>query len=405
MPGCSFDPQPSRVTIFIDMAQPDKRGTITASVLAVDDDPAILRLLGSALSRAGYEVFAAQSGKEALAVLEKERVDVIFTDLAMPGMPGLEFVRHVRERDADLPILVITGAPGMDSAIESIDVGVFRYLTKPITPAEIVRAASDAVHARALAQARRAAYSHVVTTTQPEPNRDALMRALESAWLAAQPIVRLSEKRVFAYEALLRTKSTELPHPGAVFGAAEALSMVPTVARVVRKHAVQLVETLPGGALLFLNLHPLELLDDSLFQSSSALSHHAGRIVLEMTERTSLESIPDARSRVAALKELGFGIALDDMGAGYAGLTSFAMLEPQYVKIDLSLVRNVDREPMKQTLIRNVVHLAQEVGIDAIAEGVESRAEAEMLLSIGCPMQQGYLFARPAPPFVEPYWW
>jgi EAL domain-containing protein (putative c-di-GMP-specific phosphodiesterase class I) len=393
------------VTIFIDMAQPDKRGKNTARVLAVDDDPSILRLLGSSLSRAGYQMFDAQSGKEALAVLEREQVDVIFTDLAMPGMTGLEFVRHVRERDADLPILVMTGAPGMDSAIESIDVGVFRYLTKPITPAEIVRAVSDAVHARALAQARRAAYSHVVTTSAPAPSRDALMRALESAWLAAQPIVKLAEKRVFAYEALLRTKSTELPHPGAVFGTAEALSMVPTVARVIRKHAVQLVEKLPAGTLLFLNLHPLELLDDALFQSSSALSQHAGRIVLEMTERTSLESIPDARSRVAALKELGFGIALDDMGAGYAGLTSFAMLEPQFVKIDLSLVRNIDREPMKQTLIRNVVHLAHEVGIDAIAEGVESRAEAEMLISIGCPTQQGFLFARPAPPFVDPTFW
>jgi EAL domain-containing protein (putative c-di-GMP-specific phosphodiesterase class I) len=245
----------------------------------------------------------------------------------------------------------------------------------------------------------------VVTTSQPAPSRDALMRALESAWLAAQPIVRLPERRVIAYEALLRTKSTELPHPSAIFAAAEALSMVPTVARVVRKHAVRLAETLPPDTLLFLNLHPLELLDDALFQSSSLLSQHASRIVLEMTERSSLESIPDARSRVAALKELGFGIALDDMGAGYAGLTSFAMLEPQYVKIDLSLVRDVDREPMKQSLIRNVVHLAQEVGIDAIAEGVETRAEAEMLLSIGCPMQQGYLFARPVAPYVNPTWW
>ncbi|MET0344411.1 MAG: EAL domain-containing response regulator [Polyangiales bacterium] len=390
------------------MAQPDKRspaGKATASVLAVDDDPAVLRLLGSALSRAGYHTLDAPSGKEALTILEKEQVDVIFTDLAMPGMTGLEFVRHVRDRDPDLPILVITGAPGMDTAIESIDVGVFRYLTKPITPAEIVRAASDAVHARQLAQARRAAYSHVVTTSHPEPSREALLGALDTAWLAAQPIVSPSERKVIAYEALLRTKSTELPHPGAVFGAAEALSMVPTVARVIRKHAVTLAETIPPGVLLFLNLHPLELLDDALFQSSSLLSQHASRIVLEMTERTSLESIPDARSRVAALKELGFGIALDDMGAGYAGLTSFAMLEPQFVKIDLSLVRNVDSEPMKQTLIRTIVHLTHEVGIDVIAEGVETKAEAEMLVTIGCPLQQGYLYARPAPPYVTPTWW
>jgi EAL domain-containing protein (putative c-di-GMP-specific phosphodiesterase class I) len=237
-----------------------------------------------------------------------------------------------------------------------------------------------------------------------EPSRETLLRALETAWLAAQPIVQFEEQRVVAYEVLLRTKSTELPHPGAVFGAAEALGMVPTVARVIRKHAVTVAETLPEGTLLFLNLHPLELLDDSLFQSSSPLSLQANKIILEMTERTSLESIPDARSRVAALKELGFGIALDDMGAGYAGLTSFAMLEPEYVKIDLGLVRNVDTEPMKQTLIRTIVRLTQEVGIDVIAEGVESKAEAEALRQIGCTLLQGYFFARPAPPFAEVRW-
>ncbi|HEY6876618.1 MAG TPA: EAL domain-containing protein [Polyangiales bacterium] len=376
----------------------------TASVLAVDDDPAMLRLLASALGRAGYRTVDALSGAQALTLLETEKVDAIITDLAMPGMPGLEFMRRVRERDPDLPILVITGAPAVDTAIGSIDVGVFRYLTKPVTPAEIVRATSDAVHARALAQVRRAAYSHLVTSNQSEPSRDALLAALDSSWLACQPIVRRDGKQVLAYEALLRTKSTELPHPGAVFNAAEQLDMISNVGRVVRRHAALLCEKLPAGALLFLNLHPYELLDDALYQPGSPLTAHAGQIVLEMTERTSLERIPDARSRVAALKELGFRIALDDMGAGYAGLTSFAILEPEFVKIDLGLVRNVDSEPMKQTLIRTIVRLAQDLGIDVIAEGVETPAESIALDALGCTLQQGYLFARPAPPFVSVNW-
>jgi EAL domain-containing protein (putative c-di-GMP-specific phosphodiesterase class I)/AmiR/NasT family two-component response regulator len=376
----------------------------TASILAVDDDPVMLRLLASALGRAGYRTLDASSGEEALALLESERVDAIITDLAMPGMPGLEFMRHVRERDPDLPILVITGAPAIDTAIGSIDIGVFRYLTKPITPAEIVRAASDAVHARALAQVRRAAYTHVTSTSHTEPTREALLRALETSWLAAQPIVSVENCTIVAYEALLRTKSTELPHPGAVFSAAESLDMVAAVGRTVRRHAAKLAENMPGESLLFLNLHPLELLDDALFQASAPLTRFARHIVLEMTERTSLERIPDARSRVAALKELGFRIALDDMGAGYAGLTSFAMLEPDYVKIDLGLVRNVDSEPMKQTLIRTIVRLAQDLEIAVIAEGVETRAEADTLHAIGCPLLQGYFFARPAPPFVDVSW-
>lgn len=375
-----------------------------ASILTVDDDPAVLGLFMSALGRAGYRALRAESGARALELLEAEHVDAIITDLAMPGMPGMEFMRRVRERDPDLPILVITGAPDMGTAIESIDVGVFRYLTKPITPAEIVRAASDAVHARALAKARRAAFRHVASIPPAGPSADTLLQALETSWLAAQPIVRVADRRIVAYEALLRTRSTELPHPGAVFNAAEQLGMLTTVARTVRRHAISLAETLPDDSLLFLNLHPEELLDDALFQPSAPLSKHARRIVLEMTERMSLESIPDARSRVAALKELGFRIALDDMGAGYAGLTSFAMLEPQYVKIDLGLVRNVDTEAIKQTLIRTIVRLAEDLGIDVIAEGVETRAEAEVLASIGCPLLQGYLFARPAPPFAEVTW-
>ena len=183
-------------------------------------------------------------------------------------------------------------------------------------------------------------------------------------------------REIIAYEALFRTKNTELPNPGAVFSAAESLDMVAIVGRVVRRHAATLADTLPPDTLLFLNLHPLELLDDALYQAGSPLTRHAGKIVLEMTERMSLERIPDARSRVAALKELGFRIALDDMGAGYAGLTSFAMLEPEYVKIDLGLVRNVDSEPMKQTLIRTIVRLAEDLEIDVIAEGVETAAEA-----------------------------
>ena len=376
----------------------------TASILAVDDDPVMLRLLATALNRAGYRSIDAESGEQALAILDRERVDAIITDLAMPGMAGLEFMRHVRERDPDLPILVITGAPAMDTAIGSIDIGVFRYLTKPITPAEIVRAASDAVHARALAQVRRAAYTHVFNTSQAEPTREALLGALDSSWLAAQPIVDIGRRQIVAYEVLLRTKSSELPHPGAVFSAAESLDMVATVGRAVRRHASKLAGEMPTDTLLFLNLHPLELLDDALFQAGAPLTRHASNIVLEMTERISLERIPDARSRVAALKELGFRIALDDMGAGYAGLTSFAMLEPEYVKIDLGLVRNVDSEPMKQTLIRTIVRLAQDLDIDVIAEGVESRAEAETLAGIGCSLLQGYFFARPALPFVDVTW-
>src|SRR5689334_16906937 len=101
------------------------------SVLALDDDRTLLDVYSRAFARAGYRCITTQNGAEALSRIATEAIDVVITDLSMPGMSGVEFMRRVRERDADLPILVVTGAPAIDNAIDSIDAGVFRYITKP----------------------------------------------------------------------------------------------------------------------------------------------------------------------------------------------------------------------------------------------------------------------------------
>jgi EAL domain-containing protein (putative c-di-GMP-specific phosphodiesterase class I) len=367
-------------------------------VLLVDDDAALLAMFARVLGAAGYEPVQSSSGKDALEKLTRSPIDGVVTDLAMPGMSGLEFVQHVRTRDPELPIIVLTGAPAFDSAVRSIDFGVFRYVMKPIEPNELVRAVSDAVHTRALAKARKAAFDE---TTRPAGTEDlaVLERALASVWLAVQPIVYQARCGVVAYEALLRTHDQTLRDPGAVLSAAERLGQLPAVGRAVRARAAELMPRMPVDTQLFMNLHPVDLLDELLFQRSEGLSAFADRIVLEITERSSLEHIPDVRSRVNALKRLGYKIALDDMGAGYAGLTSFAVLQPQFVKIDLSLVRDVDRDPIKQTLVRTLVGLARELRIEVIAEGVETMGERECLSGLGVELMQGYLFARPGPPF------
>ena len=373
------------------------------SVLLVDDDPALLAMYARVLERAGYQAVQSASGEDALEKLARSQVDAVITDLSMPNMSGLEFVQHVRTRDPELPLIVLTGAPAFDSAVRSIDFGVFRYLMKPIEAHELVRAISDAVHARALAQARKAAFEE---TTRPAgtPTRAVLERALASVWLAVQPIVSPDSFKVVAYEALLRTRDQTLRDPGAVLSAATQLGQLPAVGRVVRARAAELMPSLPADTLLFINVNPIDLLDERLFQRADALSAFAERIVLEITERSSLEHVPDVRSRVTALKRLGYRIALDDMGAGYAGLTSFAVLQPQYVKIDMSLVRDVDQDPIKQTLIRTLVGLARDLRIDVIAEGVETAHERQCLTALGVELLQGYLFARPGAPFpvVEP---
>lgn len=122
-------------------------------------------------------------------------------------------------------------------------------------------------------------------------------------------------------------------------------------------------------------------------------------MVIEITERDALDGVKDARARVQRLKERGFRIAIDDLGAGYAGLTSFAVLEPHLVKIDMSLVRNVHLEPAKRKLVRAIVSLSSDLGMAVVAEGVENAQERDVLVDQGCDLLQGYYFARPGPAF------
>ncbi len=163
----------------------------------------------------------------------------------------------------------------------------------------------------------------------------------------------------------------------------------------------QTLDAHPVDGLLFVNVHAMELADDRLVSSDAPLSRHAGRVVLEVTERAPLEKIRDATSRVAQLRALGYRIAVDDLGAGYAGLTSFAHLEPDVVKVDMSLIRGIDSSPMKQKLLGSIVGLCHDLGIEIIAEGIETAAERDTLVRLGGDLCQGYLFARPEKPWAS----
>jgi EAL domain-containing protein (putative c-di-GMP-specific phosphodiesterase class I) len=156
--------------------------------------------------------------------------------------------------------------------------------------------------------------------------------------------------------------------------------------------------------LLFMNLRALDLEDPALFEPDNPLLPLAARVVLEITERESLSAVPEARDRIASLRERGFRVAIDDLGAGYAGLTSFALLEPEFVKIDMSLVRDVDRNPTKQKLIRSMTVVCHELGMPVVAEGIETIAERDAVVELGCDLLQGYHLGRPGRAFPQYRW-
>lgn len=155
---------------------------------------------------------------------------------------------------------------------------------------------------------------------------------------------------------------------------------------------------------LFVNMNPADLEDEELVGGTSPLCAHADRVVLEVTERESLDRVRDVPSKIRSLRSHGFRLAVDDLGAGYSGLTSLAVLEPEFVKLDMALVRHIQENQAKQRLVRSMTQLCSEMSIGLIAEGVEFEAERATLETLGCKLLQGYLFAHPGPPFPVPAW-
>lgn len=382
-------------------------GAAPGRVLLVDDEVALTRSLARFLKRANFECTLASSADEALHKIMAARYDVIVTDIHMPGTSGVDLLRVVRAYDLDVPVILMTGGPDVASAIQAVELGALLYLCKPFDMDQLVRAVSKAAKLHAMARLKREGLRLLGQEDRAgvaEGLSVSLDGALRSLSLALQPIVSVRSQRIFAYEALMRSSEPSLACPGDVLDAAERLDRVHEVGRAVRVLAAEALNNLPHDVLLFVNLHPKELLDKHLTDASSALAQSASRVVLEITERASLEDVPDTQARVSVLRQLGYRFALDDLGAGHAGLGGFTKCEPEFVKLDMSLTRNIHQSPARKRLFRGLYSLAVELDATVIAEGVELTEERDVLAAFGCDYMQGYFFAKPAFQPSEVHW-
>jgi EAL domain-containing protein (putative c-di-GMP-specific phosphodiesterase class I) len=374
--------------------------------LLVDDDEMLVRSYSRTLASEGYDVEMRYDGEAAVEAIRRDVYDVVVSDIDMPRLGGLALLERIRAHDLDIPVVLITGAPSLETAMAAIEHGALRYLPKPVEAGRLRAITADAIRLHRIARAKRQALDLAGGEDRLVGDRAGLVAsfgsALRSLWMAYQPIVSWSRREVFGYEALLRSREPSLPHPGAVLDAAERLHRLHELGRAIRTRASEPAIALPHGPALFVNLHTQDLLDDELFDPQTPLAKIAPRVVLEITERASLHAIRDVHSRIAGLRAMGYRIAVDDLGAGYAGLTSFAQLEPEVVKLDMSLVRGIDRQTTKQTLVRTMIAMCREMGMQIVAEGIETPEERDAIVEAGCDLLQGYLFARPGPAFPAP---
>jgi EAL domain-containing protein (putative c-di-GMP-specific phosphodiesterase class I) len=210
-----------------------------------------------------------------------------------------------------------------------------------------------------------------------------------------QPIVEIATGQAFAQEALVRCKNLEYPTPPELFEAAAKEEACGRLGRMIREIAFETC----GDIALFVNLHPQELSSRWLVQPDDPIGFHSKPVYLEITESAALTHFDLCRG---VLKELcrrtGARLVVDDFGAGYSNLERVVDLEPEVIKLDLVLTRDIQNHKPKQIVVRHMVNMCRELGARVVAEGVEALDELRCVRDLGVQYAQGYLLAYPAAP-------
>jgi EAL domain-containing protein (putative c-di-GMP-specific phosphodiesterase class I) len=218
-----------------------------------------------------------------------------------------------------------------------------------------------------------------------------------------EPIVDVNTRTVFGYESLARgPEGTDLYSPVALFGAAQQHDMVFELDCLCRASGLKGAIDFPSETKLFLNVLPTSIHDpdfqpDRLIKTLEECRLSPNDVVFEISEQESIDNLAAFRELNDEYRSLGFQFALDDTGSGYAGLEELIELQPEYIKMDRSVVSGVDQDPARQDVLSAFLDVAKKMGARVIGEGLDTVEELETLGHLGIHFGQGWLFGRPTP--------
>jgi EAL domain-containing protein (putative c-di-GMP-specific phosphodiesterase class I) len=375
-------------------------------VLVIDDEPAVLRVLGLLLERHGFRVDTVSNARDGLKLLEQETFHVVLSDIIMPELSGVDFLRELRRHDLDVPVILMTAGPTLDSALDAIEYGAQQYLLKPVEPESLVQSVGRAAALGELARLKRQALALTSRETLPYGDRATLeavlTRAFDTIRVVFQPIVSMSQRKLVGYEAFLRCDELLFASYGALLGAADRIGWRTTLSKTIYQRIGHECADLPDGALLFVNIHPLDAQEGMIVGSEAPLEPIAGSVVLEVSEHAPADQLDTLAVTLPKLRSAGFRLALDDLGTGPSGLVGFTRLSPDFGKLDRSLLSGLDSDARRQKVVKAMYALCAELGLPLIAEGVETASERDALKALGADYAQGNVFGSPTAGFETP---
>jgi len=384
-----------------------------ARVMIVDDLPANVDLLTRLLSKIGVGTILGYTDPIA-AISECERCapDLILLDLHMPQLDGLGFLGRLRELESPstfVPVIVLTADITDDTRRNVLGAGAKDFVTKPFDWVEVTLRVRNLLETSALhaAMRRHATFLEAELDIERATERDAAKRraaqldrvdqALAPGNLAIvyQPFVSLIGRHIIGAEALSRFDTPPHRTPDRWFEEAAEVGRLGELERHAIQRALRGLDSLPADAFMSLNVSAQTAA--SLEFTSILDELPAERIVIELTEHTAVQGYETLHAALSSFRERGGRIAVDDAGAGYAGLQHILALRPDIIKLDIALTSSIDTDPVRQALATAMVQFAVAINAEIIAEGVETADEVATLSRIGVRWGQGFYLARPAP--------
>lgn len=367
-------------------------------VLIIDDDKAVCEMLQMLLTTRGYNIVIANSAREAHEKISNS-FDLVLLDLVLNDDDGLNVCRKFKENKItrQIPVIILSAKIQSNDIVEGLYLGADDYLTKPFDYEELV--------ARMETVMRRGTFLN--NDDGDSQSRDKIVSELKNIINNElivpfyQPILTLKPMEILGFEILSRPyNQSTLSNPEILFKAAIEFGFYQDLELMSWKKALKYAKDYIHHEKMFLNCNPY-LIEGPKFLTVKAFfdgtNFKENNFVLEITERSSISDYKVFFEKLNNYRKNGFKFAVDDVGGGYASLEAIVETRPEYLKIDLHIIRDIDKDPFKQSIVKFIVGFCRETNIVSIAEGIETENELETILSLGVDAGQGFFLFRPSP--------
>jgi EAL domain-containing protein (putative c-di-GMP-specific phosphodiesterase class I)/DNA-binding NarL/FixJ family response regulator len=391
-------------------------GTATSvTVVLADDNPDYLNALSLVIDREpDFDlVGTARDTTSAIRLGAIYKPDLAIVDWQMPGAGGAIAAAEIARSSPGTRVVALSGSGERDAVLQMLRAGASSYVVKSTSARDFVEilrttaAGGAALSPEVASGVIEELVIQMAGSEDHEARTAERLRRVRSVLdedrfdVAYQPIVDVADGRVVGVEALARFTTDPRRSPDVWFADAVAAGLGTELDMAAAQKALRVLPDLPDGVDLFLNVLPESIFSERFAELMAGVP--ADSVVVELTEHAAIKDYDRLKAFVEALRNTGLRIAVDDVGAGYSSFRHILNLEPDVLKIDISLCRLIERDRARQVLAEAVVSLGRELGATVVAEGIETDAELQAVRSLGVDCAQGYYVGRPGPlPSGEP---